>query len=115
ALVCRAKELAQIGQVGSKPYVCITKFTFSGSLSDHIVDWLRKNVNNAEYSLFEYDEEESWLKEFIDAFKHIQKNVVDISIESMTETEWYIDVLNPLLKTSVSGLKDESYTESSQQ
>ncbi|CAG8857025.1 828_t:CDS:2, partial [Gigaspora margarita] len=62
------------------------------------------NVNNAEYSLFECDEEESWLKEFIDAFKHIQKNIVGISIESMTETEWYIDVLNLLLKTLVSGL-----------
>ncbi|CAG8803975.1 22358_t:CDS:2, partial [Racocetra persica] len=92
-----------------------------GSLSDHVVDWLNNNVNNAEYSLFECDEEESWLKEFIDAFKYIQKKVVGISIENMTKTEWYIDVLNPLLKALVSGLKymkfkiDESYTESSQQ
>ncbi|CAG8708526.1 7457_t:CDS:2, partial [Cetraspora pellucida] len=39
---------------------------FSGSLSAHVVDWLKKNVNNAEYSLFECDKEESWLKEFID-------------------------------------------------
>ena len=39
---------------------------FSGSLSAHVVDWLKMNVNNAEYSLFECDEEESWLKEFID-------------------------------------------------
>ncbi|CAG8846507.1 34267_t:CDS:2, partial [Gigaspora margarita] len=88
---------------------------FLGSLSDHIVDWLKNNVNNVKYSLFECNEEESWLKEFIDTFKCIQKNVVGISIENMTETEWYIDVLNPLLKTLVSGLKDESYTESSQQ
>ncbi|CAG8817104.1 21932_t:CDS:2, partial [Cetraspora pellucida] len=60
--------------------------SFSGSLSAHVVDWLKKNVNNAEYSLFECDEE-FWLKKFIDTFKHIQKNVVGINIENITETE----------------------------
>ncbi|CAG8775625.1 2432_t:CDS:2, partial [Gigaspora margarita] len=76
---------------------------------------IKNNRENPWQKMIENIAMKSWLKEFIDAFKHIQKNVVGISIESMTETEWYIDVLNPLLKTLFLGLKDESYTESSQQ
>ncbi|KAF0536234.1 hypothetical protein F8M41_009201 [Gigaspora margarita] len=60
---------------------------FLGSPSDHVVDWLKNNVKNTKYSLFKCNEEESWLKEFIDTFKCVQKNGVGISIESMTETE----------------------------
>ncbi|CAG8810497.1 16623_t:CDS:2, partial [Cetraspora pellucida] len=39
-------------------YLIVNKLiscSFTGSLSEHIADWLKKNVNNAKYSLFEYE------------------------------------------------------------
>ncbi|CAG8593925.1 27316_t:CDS:2 [Gigaspora margarita] len=85
-------------------------------LNLHVTERIKAHINDTEYAQFE---DELWIIEFVNTFKNIQKKFVGCNMENMTEKFWHIEVLYPLFRVLVSGLKylkfkmDESFTNSS--